>query len=427
MDERLDDEQVARRCGEVEARAAVVVRRVDVGLPFEQQMHPLELPLARQLAQLGRRLQVVHLERAAELDDLFRQVEVALADRVVERRAAPPVLAVDRRLGVEQPLHDDLVPDRAREVHAPPVVVIHRVHRAAAVDEQLQPVGVALPRQLTQLPRRRRLVVVEVAVRLEEEHRHLPVVLTHRVTQRRAAPPVGRVDLCAVVQQDVHQRAVARVRRQVQHGAHVVVAAVHLGAARDKEAELLEVALLRRLAQLARRRHFVPAKPAARGEDGARHLGVTPVHRHLERRPPHPVLLVGQRAMLQQGGRDACVPPQRGDVERRVPRVVHLVGVDGFLVRVAQRVDRRLVAHAHHREEVVDRAFHLVRDVRELHVLHQLGLRRLGVVEHALLDAEGVLRELLGEELPRLHVQEQARGALDRHQADRLAHAEEEG
>ena len=70
-------------------------------LAVEEHAEAHDVGGARVLAQLRRGAHVAHHELRALLDHVLGHLEVPLADRVRERRAAPPVLgAQDRRLAL---------------------------------------------------------------------------------------------------------------------------------------------------------------------------------------------------------------------------------------------------------------------------------------------------------------------------------------
>ena len=86
----LDDVQVARGRGEVQARALVVVGGVRVAAAREHQLHLVDVSALGELAQRARRRLFVVLEQPARLAQVVRDLAVALADGVGEAGAAPP-------------------------------------------------------------------------------------------------------------------------------------------------------------------------------------------------------------------------------------------------------------------------------------------------------------------------------------------------
>ena len=161
VDERLRDVGVAVPLGVVQRRAAPAVGEARLRARREQQRHHLEVAVARRqmqrgpavvvLGQVAQRIVVQHLahllhvaggggrrqldrrllRRHAELTaggaQQLRDLGVAVPQRVVERRAAPPVGAELRAVLVEQQLDDGELALRAGYVQRRALVVVAEV------------------------------------------------------------------------------------------------------------------------------------------------------------------------------------------------------------------------------------------------------------------------------------------------------------
>ena len=73
--------------------------------------------------------------------------------------------------------------------------VVLQVKVRAAVDQQEEPLLLAVARQLAELAARGHLVVAELAALRAQRSRHLGAPLAHGVPKRRAAPAVLGVDV----------------------------------------------------------------------------------------------------------------------------------------------------------------------------------------------------------------------------------------
>ena len=290
---------------------------------------------------------------AASLDAARRAQRVSdvdhlVAQRVVERRAAPPILGVGVGARRQQVRHHRQPPLARRQVQRRARVVVAAVDREplllAHLDDLRQ---VANRRRLDQIGRRvaRLHAAAHHAARVAQRLRALVVVLPQRVVQRRAAPPVARVGLSARGQQIRDHQQPPLARGQVERGALVVVAHVERQALvsllrlLDQPPHRLQVALGGGIDQVLGGR--VRALGAGLRPGGAQRLGrlvVVAMHRVVER-PAAPTVLrvrVGARGeQVHDGGKPALTSCQ---VQWRPGVIVsdhdgHAVGLDEPLHR----------------------------------------------------------------------------------------------
>ena len=341
LEEELDDGRVALRRSQVEARAPVVVGRVDRRATAHHVPERVLLALARQLAQLAAGLLLGVEQLAAVLADAVGERPVVVLDRVRQWRAAEAVLRVDARAVREQEVDDRRVALARRQVQARALVVVRGVHVGAARDHQLEPHQLARSRQLAQLRRRLDGRVAQLGALRAQVLGDGVVALADGVAQRRATPPVLGIDLGAGLEQKGGERVQPLRCGQVQARALVVIGGVDGGAALDEQPQLGQQPLPRAVAQRGGDVGLLPAQLRARLAQLVRHGGVAARDGVGEGRLLEGVAAVERHLVLvEQQLDDGELPGRGGEVQEGAPLRIHLVTVDLAL-------GKRLPHHVH--------------------------------------------------------------------------------
>ena len=104
---RLYDAKVTQGCCDMQARARVVgVGCVGVAAEVKQQQETLDIPRTHQRRELASRPVIVPAELCAHRLERPRHLRMSLADRITQRRSAPPVQGSDIRVALNQLLND---------------------------------------------------------------------------------------------------------------------------------------------------------------------------------------------------------------------------------------------------------------------------------------------------------------------------------
>mmetsp|Transcript_11380 Transcript_11380/g.22899 ORF Transcript_11380/g.22899 Transcript_11380/m.22899 type:complete len:361 (-) Transcript_11380:1062-2144(-) len=141
LNQELDDLVVPLRARQMQRRPAVVVGGVDAGAHRDQELDVRQVPLGGSIAHAIAVILVVRvvvlLATAAGLTQDGLHLRVAPPDRVLERVAPPPVLAVDVGAVDHEERHHLIVPLRCRQVQRRPPVIVTGVDGGPLGDKAL--------------------------------------------------------------------------------------------------------------------------------------------------------------------------------------------------------------------------------------------------------------------------------------------------
>jgi len=201
---------------------------------------------------------------------------VLLAHRVPRGRAAPPVDCVHVHALAHQRLHRALVAHARAHVQGRPPVIVERVGRGAAEEEEVESVQVASLHRLAQLAGGHRLVPPQAGARGAELARSGVVVASDGHGEGRASVAVAQAGRGAQLEQQSHRFLLVAPRGDVERRALLSVDGVDVDRRRrrlrvEHRAQPLLVALLRRGEHLVELRALLLRDVVEAARDG--HVG----------------------------------------------------------------------------------------------------------------------------------------------------------
>mmetsp|Transcript_9503 Transcript_9503/g.20420 ORF Transcript_9503/g.20420 Transcript_9503/m.20420 type:complete len:216 (-) Transcript_9503:1185-1832(-) len=191
LDQLGKNVQVARGGGQVHARPLIVVGGVDGAFAVEEDLDGGEVALARERTERVGRHVLVEPELSVVPDQHLGELQVAFADRVGQRRPAPPVLHVDVAPVLNQGHRNQQIAGRRGQVEARALVVVGGVDVAAGLEEQVHVLELAAPRELAELTRSGNVVEQIPRVVLQQLTRDLEMGVANCLRDGRVLPSVA--------------------------------------------------------------------------------------------------------------------------------------------------------------------------------------------------------------------------------------------